>query len=143
MKYVEQKLYEKVIDFVTTCHDIPFHALSEWHYYIIIAIIITDTQKFKYHGAMEESSSDTRRVSVNWKTISDYVCVSKKMIFLLKWIVKKLMIFLHWFLKTYLVVLSLSLTHKLKNNSTLYIVFIFVKWQKYIWKPCQVYPAFR
>ena len=84
MKYVEQKLYEKVIDFVTTCHDIPFHALSEWHYYIIIAIIITDTQKFKYHGAMEESSSDTRRVSVNWKTISDYVCVSQKNDFSLK-----------------------------------------------------------
>ena len=74
----------KEIDFVTTCHDIPFHALSEWHYYIIIAIIITDTQKFKYHGAMEESSSDTRRVSVNWKTISDYVCVSKKNDFSLK-----------------------------------------------------------
>ena len=87
----------------------------------------------KHYGAKEEASSDTRRVNVNWKTISDYVCVSYEHDFLLKWIVKKSMIFLHWFQEN-LFSRSISLANtQVENNSTLYIVFIFVKWQKYIW----------
>ena len=87
----------------------------------------------KHYGAKEEASSDTRRVNVNWKTISDYVCVSYEHDFLLKWIVKKSMIFLHWFQEN-LFSRSISLANtQVENNSTLYIVFIFVKWQTYIW----------
>ena len=97
----------------------------------------------KHYGAKEEASSDTRRVNVNWKTISDYVCVSYEHDFLLKWIVKKSMIFLHWFQEN-LFSRSISLANT-QVEKQFYIVYrvYFCEMAEVYMNSCQVYPAFR